>query len=70
MEQNITITTPDQSGFGSDDSEVVLHISQSSNFTGASLSDGLMTYLEHSFWGYYLSAKMRLVYSNAPVDWT
>ena len=39
--------TPDQSGYGSNGSEGVLHIVLSS-MNGASLSDDLMSYLEHS----------------------
>ena len=41
-------TTPDKSGYGSNGNEGVLHIPQSFR-TGASLSDGLVSYLGHSF---------------------
>ena len=64
--------TPVQSGPGSDDNEGVHHIPQSSSITGASPSDSLMTYPEHSLaWGgrSYLSAERQLMYSTAPADW-
>ena len=40
--------TPGQSGPGSDGYEVVLHIPKSSNITGASPSDCLVSYPGHS----------------------
>ena len=60
-------TTPDQSGPGSDSNEGVLHIPQSSSITGASLSDGLMTYP-----GLVVlpTAEMQSLFSTAPADWT
>ena len=66
-------TTPDQSGPGSDSNEEVLHISQTSNITGASPSDCLVSYPGHSLaggWGVLTpSAEMQSVYSTAPADW-
>ena len=44
-------TTPGQSGPGSDDNIEVLHIPQSSNITGTSPSDCLVSYPGHSLWG-------------------
>ena len=40
--------TPGQSGPGSDGNEEVLRIPQSSNITGASASDSLVTYQGHA----------------------
>ena len=58
-----------QSGPGSDGNEGVLHILLSSS-TGALLSDGLMSYPGHSFWGgSYPSAEMQLVYFTIPANW-
>ena len=56
-------TTPSQSGPGSDGSEGVLHITQSSSITEASSSDCLVWYPGHSLPEYYSSAEMQLVYS-------
>ena len=50
-------TTPGQSGPGSNGNEGVLHIPQRSNITGASLSDGLVSYLEHSLGGLFSLCK-------------
>ena len=53
----------------SNDNEGVLHIHQISR-TGASPSDGLVSYLGHSLEeGSYPSAEMQLAYFMAPVDW-
>ena len=41
-------TTPGQSGLGSDCKKGILHIPQRFSFTGASLSDSLVTYLGRS----------------------
>ena len=51
--------TPDLSGFGVDAIEGVLHIPQSSSITGASPSDCLASYLEHSLRESYPSAEMQ-----------
>ena len=64
------ITGPGQSGPGSDGSEWTFHIPQSSR-TGASSSDGLLSYPGHSLrvgvgWSNSL-ADMQLVYFTAPV---
>ena len=61
-------TIPDQCGPGSDGNEGVLRISQSSNINGASPSDCLVSYSEHSLEESYLSAKMQSMYSTAPAD--
>ena len=47
-------TTLGQSGLENDDNEGVLHIPQISK-AGASPSDCLMSYLEHSLGGFFLS---------------
>ena len=59
---------PGQSRNGSN--EGVLHIPQSSK-TRASLSDGFVSYLEHTLLeeGLTPSAKMQPSYSIAPADW-
>ena len=44
-------TNPGQRGPGSDGSEGVLHIPQSSSIPGTSLSDGLVLYPGHSLEG-------------------
>ena len=44
-------TTPGQSGPGSDGSEEVLCISQSSSITGTSPSDSLVSYNQDTRWG-------------------
>ena len=62
--------TPSQSGPESDGNEGVLHIPQSSSITGTSPSDCLVSYPEHSWWGYYPSAEMQSVYSTTPANWT
>ena len=56
-------TTPGQSGSGSNGSEGVFHIIQSSSITGASLSDCLVSYPGHSMGD--SSAEMQSVYSTA-----
>ena len=61
-------TTPGQSGPGSDGNEEVLHIPQSSRFTGASPSDCLVSYPGH-LGELYLFAEMQSVYSTALADW-
>ena len=63
-------TTPSQSGPGSDGNEGVLHIPQSSNITGISPSDCLVSY-QDTRWGggSYPSAEKQSVYSTAPADW-
>ena len=61
-------TTTGQSGFWGDDNEGVLHISQSSSFTGVSASDCLMSYPGHSLVGSYSSAEMQSIYSAAQAD--
>ena len=63
-------TAPGQSGPGSDGSEGVLNILQSSSITGASVSDCLVSYPGHSLVeGSYPSAEIQSVYSVAPADW-
>ena len=52
-------TTPGQGRPGSDGSEEVLHIPQSSSFTGASPSDCLVLYLGHSLGGGSLTPLQR-----------
>ena len=60
-------TTLGQSEPESDDNEGGLRILQSSSIIGASPSDYLESYLEHSWGGgSYLSAEMQLVSSTAP----
>ena len=61
-------TTLSQSGSGSDDSERVLHISQSSSITGALPSDCIMSYPGHSLRESYPSGEMQSVYSMAPAN--
>ena len=62
-------TTPGQSRPGNNGNGGVLHILQISK-AGASTSDGLMSYIGHSFGGKsYFSANMQLVHSTAPADW-
>ena len=57
----------DQSGPGSNDNEVLLHILQSCS-AGTSPSDGL---IQDTSWkgGAYTTAEKQLVYSTAPADW-
>ena len=62
------VTTPGQSGSGSNGNEGVLHIPQSSR-TGASPSDCLVSYLRNLLKKSYLSAEMQKVRSIAPADW-
>ena len=59
-----------QSGPGSNGNEGVLLIPQGSR-TGASPSDGLVSYLGHLLGGvsYPADAEMQLVYSTASADW-
>ena len=62
-------TTPGQSEPGSDASESVFRIPQTSNIIGTSSSDCLVSYPEHSLEESYLSAEMQWVYSTALADW-
>ena len=61
-------TTLGESGPGSDGNEGVPSISQKSR-TGASPSDCLGSYLEHSFGGSYPPEEMLSMYSTALVNW-
>ena len=63
------ISTPGQSGPGSDGNEGVLCIPQSSSITGASLSDCVMSLPACSLGESYPSAEMQSEYSTAPADW-
>ena len=63
------VTTPSQSGHGSDGNEWVLHIPHISSFTETSSSDSLVSYLEHLLGKSYPSAEMQLVYCAALADW-
>ena len=64
------VTTPGQSGSGSDGNEGELCIPQSSSITGTSSSDCLVSYSGHSLvGGSYPSAEKQSVYSTAPADW-
>ena len=56
-------TIPSQSGFGSDGNEGVLCIPQSSDITGTSPSDCLVSYPGHLLGGSYPSEKVQTVYS-------
>ena len=58
-----------QSGPGSDGSEGVFHILQSSSITGTSSLDCLVSYQGHSLRKSYLSIEMQLVSSAAPANW-
>ena len=58
-----------QSGPGSNDNEGVLCIPQSSNITGASPSDFLVSYPGHLLEKSYPSAETLLVYSAALANW-
>ena len=62
-------TTPGQRGPGSNADEGLLYILEISK-TGASPSDCLMSYPEHSLLGggSYSSAEMQSAYSTAPAD--
>ena len=62
-------TTPGQSGPRSNGNEGVLHISQSSSITRASLSDCLVSYPGHSLRESYPSVEMQSMYSTALADW-
>ena len=63
-------TTPGQSGPGSDGNKGVLRIPQSSNITGASPSDYLVSYPGHSLGrGVLPFTEMQLICSIAPVNW-
>ena len=59
-------TTLDQSGPGTNGSEGVLRIPQSSSITGTSQSDFSMSYPGHSLVGSYPTAEVQSVYSTAP----
>ena len=61
--------TTNHSGPGSDRSEGVPRIPQSSNLTGASPSDCLMSDRGHPLGEFYPSADILTVYSTAPTDW-
>ena len=60
---------PGQSGPGSNGNEGVLRIPQSSNITGTSPPNCLVSYLGHSLVGSYSSTEVQSVYSTAPGDW-
>ena len=62
-------TTPGHSGPGSDSNEEVLFILQSSNTTGTSPSDCLMSYPGHALGVSYPSAKVQSLFSTAQADW-
>ena len=64
MIKNISI-----SSYGSDGSEGVLRIPQSSRNTRTSPSDCLVSYPGHSLVGSYPSAEKQSVYSTALADW-
>ena len=61
-------TTSGKSGPGSDGSEGLLHIIQSSSMTGPSSSYSLMSYPGQSLKGFYFSAEIHSLYSAAPDD--
>ena len=61
-------TTIGQGGPGGDDNEEEHDIPQSLNITGASQSDFLLSYPEHSFERPYPSAKKQSLYSTTPTD--
>ena len=63
-------TIPGQIGPGSYGNEGVLRIPQSSNITGASSSDCLVSYPGHLLErGSYPSAEVQSMYSTVPADW-
>ena len=62
------VTTPGQSGPGSDGNKGVVRIPQSSCITGTSPSDCLMLYPVYSMGESYTSAEVQLVYSTATAD--
>ena len=61
-------TTPGQSGPGSDGNEGMLRIPQSSNLTGTSPWDCLVSYLGLSLGESYPSTEVQSVYSAATAD--
>ena len=61
-------TNLERSGPGSDGNERVLCIPQSSDITGISPSDCLVSYPQHSLVGSYPSAVKQSVYSTVPSD--
>ena len=61
-------TTQVRSGPGSDGNKGVLHILQSSNITGASPSDYLVSYPGYMLIWSYLSADIESVYLTASAD--
>ena len=63
------VTTPGQSGPGSDGNEGVFCIPQSSSIIEASPSDCFVSYPGLSKRMPYPSAEMQSVYSTAPADW-
>ena len=65
----LATTTLGQSGPRSDSNEEVLCISQNSIITGASPSECLVSYPEHSFGEFSISAEMQSVYFTVPANW-
>ena len=61
-------TTAELNGTGSDGNEWLLCIPQSSNITGASPSDCLVSYPAHTLGESYSSAVIQSVYSTASAD--
>ena len=62
------VTTPGQSGPGSEGIDRVLRIPKSSSIIGISPSDCLGLHQGHSLGKSFPSAEMRSVYSAAPID--
>ena len=62
-------TIPGQSRPGSDGTEEVLLILQTSSTAEASPSNCLVSYPGHSFGKSYPSAEMQSMYSTVPADW-
>ena len=62
------VIIPGQRGPGSDGNKRVLRIPQSSGITGASTSNCLVSYLEHSLGESYPSAEMHSEYFTASAD--
>ena len=62
-------TTPAQSGPGTNGNQGVLDIAQSSNITGASPSNYLVSYLGQSLGVAYSSAEMQSLNYAASADW-
>ena len=60
---------PDQSGSGNDGNKGVLCIPQSSNITGATPPNCLVSDPGHSLGESYLAAEKHSVYSKVPADW-